>query len=58
MRGGEVGRLVEGESRDPGLMSCSGQREKLEASGLYMLQPHVEVVKGMYICTKRSVDAQ
>lgn len=46
MRSGEAGRLFDGWLR-----SCSWQREKLEASRIYILQPHFEIVRGMYICT-------
>ena len=44
--------------RDPGLRNCSWQREKLEASETDILQPHVDIERGMYLCTKKRVDAQ
>lgn len=42
----------------PGLGSCSWQGEKLEASGSYILQHHVEIMRGVYKCTKSCADAQ
>ena len=44
--------------RDPGLRDCSWQREKLEASETDILQPHVDIQRGMYLCTKKRVYAQ
>lgn len=56
MRSGELRSALNGRIRVG--RSCSWEREKLEASRLYILQPHIELVKGMYICTRIGVDTQ
>ena len=51
MRSRNVGRLLGGVFGFPGVRNCWREGEKLEASGDYILQPHVEIARGMYICT-------
>ena len=55
LRSGEVGRFLRRRVRVCDAAGDSGRSSKLRGD---ILQPHVEIMKNVYICTKRCPDTQ
>lgn len=55
MRSGELGRSLRRRIRVCGAAGDSGRSSKLRGD---ILQPHIEIMRNVYICTKKYPDTQ